>query len=173
MCSQVQQRAKACQQGCMQRRIPSLQDSGASTLVSMADSVILVPRFVLTNTQNKSTNILRTGSRRTLALQDTVSGQHLVLYNDIIIKQFSCDIYCPPASLLGVSDIFFLAMSLYSLKTTNAILNASYKAGKASRSFPSPAILTSQYYYTHVLEVTAQAQYGFTWQTSSLFHPTQ
>ena len=52
----------------------------------------------------------------------------------------------------------FLAMPLYSLKTANAILNASYKAGKARRLFPFSVILRSQYYYTHVLEVTTHAQ---------------
>ena len=48
-------------------------------------------------------------------------------------------------------------MLLYSLKTTNAILNASYKAGKASQSFPFLCHLEVTILYTHVPEVTARA----------------
>ena len=49
-------------------------------------------------------------------------------------------------------------MSLYFLKTTNAILNASYKVGKASQSLPFFATLRSQYYYAHVVQVNVHAQ---------------
>ena len=121
----------------------------------MADLVIYVPRFTLT----KNTKPIRQTSLETVATEHWFFrtlrlGQHLVLY--VIIKQFSRDIYSVPVCLS--SRCFWYALSSHApifSKDNKCNLEHFYKARKASQSFPSSAILRSQYYYTHVLEVNA------------------
>ena len=69
-----------------------------------------------------------------------------------LLPTCSCFRYLPSrhTSIFFKDDIFLLDMPLYSLKTTNAILNASYKVGKASQSFPFLSHLEVTILYTRV-----------------------
>ena len=88
--------------------------STASTLVSMLTRPFL---FLDSRSQTHETNSTELVAEEHWLFRTLHPGWRLVLYSDnIIIKQFSRDIYCPPACLLGVFDIFFLAMPLYSSK---------------------------------------------------------
>ena len=76
-----------------------------------ADSAIPVPIDLRSQTHetNHQTSLELVGEEHWL-FGTLCPGRGFVLHTDIILKQFSHDIYCPPARLLRVLDIFFLAL---------------------------------------------------------------